>query len=101
MSNDARHQRVSITSDLFQHLVREHAQAALLKQIQLKEKLDDDRTAASILWQRLSLAIVHIGQEVAIAKVCNGILLTIQVLHKTKQSSAKKCQTHHTRQQLC
>ena len=83
---------VSITSNLFHHLVREHTQVALLKQIQLEKKLDDDLAAASILWQSLSLVIVHIDQEIVIAKVCNdGILQTMNVLHKTKQSFIKKC----------
>ena len=84
---------VSITSNLFHHLVREHTRVALLKQIQLKKSgMMIWQLAASILWQSLSLVIVHIDKEIVIAKVCNdGILQTIKVLHKTKQSFIKKC----------
>ena len=81
---------VGITSNLFYHLVREHTKAALLKQIQSKEKWDDE-TAAAVSWQSTSLAVKRIDREVVITKVCNGILPTMKVLNKTGQSSTKKC----------
>ena len=81
---------VSITSNIFYNLVREHTKVALLKQIQSNEKWDDD-TAASISWQSTSLVVKRIDREVVITKACHGILPTMQVLHKMKQSSIKKC----------
>ena len=81
---------VSITSNIFYNLVREHTKVALLKQIQSNEKWDDD-TAATISWQSTSLVVKRIDREVVITKACHGILPTMQVLHKMKQSSIKKC----------
>ena len=81
---------VSITSRIFHNLVREHTKETLLQQIQTKEKWDDD-TAASIAWKSLSIAITRIDRNVVITKVCNGILPTMKVLNKLKQSSSKKC----------
>ena len=81
---------VSITSRIFYQLVREHTKATLLKQIQTKEKWDDV-TATSIAWRSLSIAITRIDRNVVITKVCNGILPTMKVLHKMKQSFNKKC----------
>ena len=81
---------VSITSRLFHQLVREHTKETLLQQIQTKEKWDNV-TAASIEWKSLSIAITRIDRNVVITKVCNGILPTMKVLHKTKQSFSKKC----------
>ena len=81
---------ISITSRIFQHLVREHTKVTLLKQIQTKEKWDDV-TAVSIAWKSLPIAITQINRNVVITKVCIGILPTMKVLHKMKQSANKKC----------
>ena len=81
---------VSITSRIFHNLVTAHTRETLLKQIQAKEKWDDD-TAASIAWTSTSLAIKRIDRNVVITKVCNGILPTMKALHKMKQSSIMNC----------
>jgi hypothetical protein len=87
---------VSITSNLFHHLVREYIRATYLDYIQSKEEWDDD-TVASIAWKSFLLAITRINKEVVITKLCKGILLTMKVQHKRKQSSTKKCPLCNTR----
>ena len=81
---------ISVTSNIFKHLVRAYVEPRYIGHLQDKYKWNNS-VVSIISWKSLALAIERIDRGVLLTKICHALLPTNQKLKKQHYTHNDQC----------